>query len=288
MSDLARTVRHIWLDGEIVAGEDARLHVLSHGLHYAQSVFEGIRVYHGEPFRLREHNQRLIDSARLIGFDLPFGADTLDRATLDLLRCEGVRTGYIRPVAWLGSETLSMLPTGATPHVAIAAWDWPDIFGPQARREGITLAVSEWLRPGPASTPVQAKCAGNYALAVLSRHSSERKGADDALLLDAQGHVAESTGANLFMVRGGVLVTPPPDYVLNGITRQAVFGIAQALGLPVEERTVPLQELWAADEVFLCGTAYEIQPVRAIDAHTFAVGEVSRAVSEQYRAMVGA
>ncbi|WCM88114.1 branched-chain amino acid transaminase [Acidovorax sp. NCPPB 3576] len=288
MSNLAQSIRHIWLDGEVVKGEQAQLHVLSHGLHYAQSVFEGIRVYGGRPFRLTEHHQRLIDSARLIGFNLPFAVDALDSAARDLIRREGVGTGYLRPVAWLGSETLSMLPTGAVPHVAIAVWDWPDVFGPQARSQGIGLAVSEWVRPGPASSPVQAKCAGNYALAVLSRHSAARQGADDALLLDAQGNVAESTGANLFAVRHGALVTPPTDYVLNGITRQAVFGIAQALGLRVQERVLSLRELFAAEEVFLCGTAYEIQPVRAIDSHTFKIGEVSRAVSEHYRDIVGA
>jgi branched-chain amino acid aminotransferase len=266
----------IWLDGELVPWREAKLHVLSHGLHYASSVFEGERVYDRQVFKLREHSERLVRSGKLLGFDLPYSAAELELATRRVVAANDVRDGYVRPVAWRGSEVISVPARGTSIHVAIAAWDWPTFFSEDARENGIRLTLSQWRRPSPASAPAQAKASGLYTISTLSIDDARARGFDDALLLDDAGRLAEASSANLFLVLDGRLHTPEPRCFLDGITRQTVIRLARDEGQEVVERPIELEELGRASEVFLTGTAYEVQPVRAVDAAEFAVGSVTR------------
>lgn len=273
----------IWLDGAFRPWREARLHVLSHGLHYASSVFEGERIYGGRVFRLREHTRRLLRSAGLLGFALPFDAGELEAATCETVAASGLGDGYVRPIAWLGPEDMGIGAPGARAHVAIAVWSWPNLFGPgRSSKRGITLQVAPWRRPPSVCAPVQAKAAGLYTICTMSRRRAEQGGYDDALMLDHRGNVAEATGANLFLVRDGVLVTPPPETFLDGITRRTVIGLAGALGIPTVERPVAPLDLDDAEEVFLTGTAYEVQPVAAIEQRRYAVGPVTRRLEAAY------
>lgn len=276
----------IWLDGAFVPWREAQLHVLSHGLHYGGGVFEGARVYGGQVFKLSEHSARLRASARELGFRIPFSTAELDAATLDLVRRQGIESGYVRPVAWRGSEQLSVSGSGSSVHVAIATWEWPHLFSTDAKERGIRLGTSRWRRPSPDTAPVRAKAASLYTLCTLARDEAEAEGYDDALLLDHRGLLAEATGANLFLVRAGALHTPRAESFLNGITRQTVIELAHGLGMEVSEREIRPEELSGFQECFLTGTAYEVQPVRAVDAHTFAVGEVTRALAAAYAELV--
>lgn len=278
----------IWLDGAFVPWRAARLHVLSHGLHYATSVFEGERVYDGAVFKLHEHSERLCASARELGFELPWSATELDRATRALVRAQHLRDAYVRPLAWCGTETMSVSPRGARVHVAIAAWPWPHVFAPEAQLRGVRLATARWRRPPPDTAPVRAKGAATYATGALARQAAERAGYDDALLLDHRGLLAEATGANLFLVIDGALHTPVPDCFLDGITRRTVIAAAGRLGIRVHERPIAPAELDRASEVFLTGTAYEVQPVRAIDDRTFPVGGLGATLLRDYRDTVAA
>ncbi|MEE1930125.1 branched-chain amino acid aminotransferase [Streptomyces sp. TRM 70351] len=272
----------VWLDGAFVPWRDARLHVLSHGLHYGGAVFEGLRVYGGRPFRLTDHSRRLAASARELGYELPFDVAALDEATTEVVRRQGVGDGYVRPVAWRGSDHISVSGAGVSVHVAVAAWEWPHVFSAEAKERGIRLGTSRWRRPAPDTAPVRAKAASLYALCTLARDAAERDGYDDALLLDFRGRLAEATGANLFLVIDGALHTPPPDTFLDGITRRTVMDLAREAGLAVSERPMEPGELARAEEVFLTGTAYEVQPVRAVDGREFGVGKVTRALAEAY------
>lgn len=278
----------IWLDGELVSWRDAKLHVLSHGLHYASAVFEGERVYGRRVFKLREHSERLVRSGKLLGFDLPFSAAELERATRQVVAANGVSDGYVRPVAWRGSEVIAVPARGTTIHVAIAAWEWPTFFSDEARENGIRLTLSRWRRPSPASAPTQAKASGNYAISTLSIDDARARGFDDALLLDHAGRLAEASSANLFLVLDGRLHTPEPRCFLDGITRQTVIRLARHDGQEVVERPIELEELDQASEVFLTGTAYEVQPVRAIDGAEFAVGSVTRGLMAAFERVVQA
>jgi len=272
----------IWVDGAMVPWRSARIHVLTHGLHYASCVFEGERVYGGRVFRLADHSRRLVRSAELLGFALPFDAAEVDAATADVVERAALREGYVRPVAWLGSEDMGVSAPLARVHVAIAAWPWPAVFGDRAREAGIALEVVPWRRPPPDCAPVQAKAAGLYTIAAMNRRIAERHGFDDALMLDHRGDVAEASGANFFFVRDGTLSTPLPESVLDGITRRTVIGLARDLGMEVTERRIGLDEALAADEVFLTGTAYEVQPVRAIGKIRYPVGLVTRKLMRSY------
>ncbi|MFF7655604.1 branched-chain amino acid aminotransferase [Streptomyces sp. NPDC007983] len=272
----------IWYDGAFVPWRDAKLHVLSHGLHYGGGVFEGMRVYGGAIFKLTEHTERLHTSARELGFAIPFGVPELADASRELVRRQGITDGYVRPVAWRGGKQLSVAGTGNRVHVAIATWEWPNLFGDATQVEGIRLGTSRWRRPAPDTAPVQAKAASLYNICTLARDEAEAAGYDDALLLDHRGLLAEATGANLFLVIDGALHTPVPDTFLNGITRQTVIGLAHDLGIPVHERPLEPDALADADEVFLTGTAYEVQPVSAVDGHRYGVGKVTTALSEAY------
>ncbi|MFE2168796.1 branched-chain amino acid aminotransferase [Streptomyces sp. NPDC059447] len=278
----------IWLDGRFVPWREARLHVLSHGLHYGGAVFEGIRVYGGRMFKSAEHAERLCASARELNYSLPFTADALDAAARKLVRREGIVDGYVRPVAWRGSEQISVSGAGTTAHVAVAAWEWPHVFSADAASRGIRLRTSTWRRPDPATAPVRAKAASLYNICTLARDEAEAAGYDDALLLDLRGGLAEATGANLFLVIDGALHTPTPDCFLDGITRRTVIALAAELGVEVVVRRIDPTELDRAEEVFLTGTAYEVQPVSAVDDRTYAVGKVTSELAEAYGRLVRA
>ncbi|MGM1062238.1 branched-chain amino acid aminotransferase [Saccharothrix sp. Mg75] len=276
----------IWLDGALVPWRDARLHVLSHGLHYASSVFEGERVYDGVVFRLTEHSTRLLASAREIGLTLPVGVPELDAATAQVVEANGIEQGYVRPIAWLGSDSLGITAPRATAHVAVAAWEWPHVFSPDAKRHGITLGTSEWVRPSPRMAPTAAKTAGLYQICTLARRAAEAAGYDDALLLDYRGYLAEATGANLFLVVDGALHTPTCDCLLDGITRQTVLALARRLGIEVVVGHLLPEALDRASEVFVTGTAYEVQPVRSVDHREYGVGPVASRLLDAYDDLV--
>jgi branched-chain amino acid aminotransferase len=286
MADLADREGYIWMDGELTPWRESRVHVLTHGLHYGTSVFEGERAYGGRIFKLTEHTERLRRSAELMSFPLPFDTSTLDRATQEVVRVNGIQDGYVRPIAWLGSEDIGLSAQGAQVHVAIAAWAWPAVFGQEAQTRGIRLRTTQWTRMVATMLPVKAKTAGVYATGVLARRESAQAGFDDVLILDHQGFVAEASGANLFLVERGRLVTPIADTFLDGITRAVVIELARGLGLEVAEERVTRARLREADEVFLTGTAYEVQPVREIDERAYPVGPVSQRLVAAYQALV--
>lgn len=276
----------IWFDGKMQPWRDARVHVLCHGLHYGTSVFEGERVYNGRVFRLRDHSERLITSARLISIPFEIAADGLDDATKEVVEANGIVDGYVRPIAWRGSEDIGLSAPGAKTHVAIAAWPWPAVFGSGQKDVGIALAISRWRRIPSTSVPVQAKAAGIYLNGAIARREAEAAGADDALLLDSSDNLAEASGANIFLVREGVLLTPIADSVLNGITRQTIISLARKLGYRVEEARIPLSLLMEVTEVFLTGTAYEVTPVTKINDQRWPVGPITRRLIDCFNAEV--
>ena len=278
----------IWYDDKMVPWQDADVHVLTHGLHYGSCVFEGERSYSGNIFKLREHTDRLLMSAEVLGFKIPFSADEIDAACNEVCKVNGIVDGYIRPVAWRGSEMMGVSAQANTIHLAIAAWPWPSYFSPEARAKGIRLKTSKWRRPAPDTAPVHAKAAGLYMICTLSKHAAEAEGYEDSLMLDWRGQVAEATGANIFMVMGdGKLHTPIPDCFLNGITRKTVIELAKKRGIEVIERVIMPDELANATEVFLTGTAAEVTPVGEIDQHKFTVGEITNWMIDDYDAAVG-
>ncbi|OJT51178.1 MULTISPECIES: branched-chain amino acid aminotransferase [Pseudomonas] len=278
----------IWLDGEFVEWSQARLHVLSHGLHYASTVYEGERVYGGKIFKLHEHTQRLYRSAQLMDFAIPWSPQELQAASRQLLQRNAVLDGYLRPVAWRGSEMISTSARFNRVHVAIACWQWPSYFDPEARMAGIRLKTADWRRPPPQSSPFEAKASGHYQIATLSKHDAENNGYHDALMLDWRGHVAEATSANVFFAKGRTLHTPLADCFLNGITRQTVIELARALDYEVIERTILPTDLGDFDECFLTGTAAEITPVQSIDRQRFEPGIACRELIAAYTSTVNA
>ena len=278
----------IWYDGQMGLWRDANVHVLTHGLHYASCVFEGERSYNGRIFKLREHTDRLLKSARILGFDIPYSAEQIDAACNEVCKVNDIVDGYIRPISWRGSEMMGVSAQENTIHLAIAAWPWPSYFSPEARMKGIRLKTSEWRRPAPETAPIDSKAAGLYMICTMSKHAAEAEGYDDALMLDWRGQVAEATGANIFLVfNDGKLHTPTPDCFLNGITRKTVIGLAQAREIEVIERTIMPEELADATEVFLTGTAAEVTPVGEIDDNKFTVGDISRWLMDDYDKAVG-
>ena len=276
----------IWYNGKLVPWKDTKLHVLSHGLHYASCVFEGERVYNGEVFKLREHTQRLIQSGKELGFDIPYSLEELEQATRDTVAAQGYPDAYVRPVAWRGSEMMGVSAQETSINVAIAVWEWPSYFSPEARMHGIRLKTSKWRRPDPQTAPVHAKAAGLYMICTLSKHEAEADGWDDALMLDWRGQVAESTGANIFLVQDGKIHTPTPDCFLDGITRRTVIELASAHDIDVVERVIMPEEFEKTDEVFVTGTAAEVTPVGQVDDYNFQVGSVTRTLMEDYDALV--
>ena len=277
----------IWMDGEMVPWRDAKVHVLTHALHYASAVFEGSRAYGGEVFRLTDHTIRLHQSAELLGFSLPYSVETLDAATREVVAAAGGGDLYLRHLAWRGSEMMGVAAQKNRIHVAIAAWVWPSYFKPEERMAGIRLTMAPWRRPAPTTAPSASKAAGLYMICTLSKHKAENLGFDDALLLDWRGQVAEATGANVFFVMNGEIHTPTPDCFLDGITRRTVIELAKKRGYTVIERVIMPEEMAKAQECFLTGTAAEVTPVRQIGDYTFTPGEVCKALIADYDAAVG-
>lgn len=276
----------IWFDGKLAPWREAKIHVLTHGLHYASCVFEGERVYGGRVFKLREHTERLIESARLLDFAIPYSVEGLENATMDTIAAQRIVDGYVRPVAWRGSEVMGVTAMQAKIHVAIAVWQWPSYFDPAERLKGIRLDIAEWRRPAPDTAPTKSKAAGLYMICTLSKHAAERKGYADALMLDYRGRVAESTGANIFFVKDGVLHTPTPDCFLDGITRRTVIGLAKARQIKVVERAIEPKELEGFEQCFITGTAAEVTPVREIGPHNFRVGDITKALMQDFERAV--
>ncbi len=278
----------IWYDGGLVPWREANLHVLTHGLHYASCVFEGERVYNGKVFKLTEHSERLAASARILGFELPYSVAEIDAATNETVKAMGFADAYVRPVAWRGSEMMGVSAQSSRIHVAIAVWQWPSYFSPEAKMAGIKLMWAPWRRPAPDTAPTASKAAGLYMICTLSKHEAERQGYQDALMLDYRGLLAEATGANLFLVMDGKIHTPKPDCFLDGITRRTVIDLAKKRGIEVIERHIQPDELANTQEVFLTGTAAEVTPVGQIGEYSFTPGRVCETLVKDYDAAVRA
>jgi branched-chain amino acid aminotransferase len=275
----------IWWDGEMVAWRDAKLHVLTHGLHYASAVFEGERAYAGNIFKLEAHTDRLINSGKLLGFEIPYTAAQINAACNAVLAANHLVDAYVRPIAWRGTEQLAVSAQLTKIHLAIACWPWPNLFGAD-RMKGVRLGMAEWRRPHPQTAPTASKAAGLYMIGTLSKHAAEAQGFDDALMLTWDGFVGEATGANIFFVIDGKLHTPTPDCFLDGITRRTVIALAHARGIAVVERHIPAEDIARATEVFLAGTAAEVTPVRQIGTQSFAPGKITEVLLADYEALV--
>ena len=272
----------IWFDGELIEWNKAQLHLLSHGLHYASSVFEGERSYSGKIFKLKEHTERLFDSAKQLDLRVPFSIKEINDACYQTLEKNDLSDAYVRPIIWRGAETMGVSAPNSKIHCAIAVWEWPSYFNPEEKLKGIRLTLSGWKRPSPETIPCQAKAAGLYMICTLSKQEAESKGYDDALMLDWRGQVAEATGANIFFMKEKELHTPMPDCFLNGITRRTVIDIAKEKGFEVIERKIELEELDNFEQCFITGTAAEVTPVSVIDDYSFFVGNEIKELSDAY------
>ena len=282
MEDFSKNEGYIWFDGELINWRDAKVHVLTHGLHYASSVFEGERCYKGKIFREIEHTERLHHSANTLGFKIPYSIDEICKIRKVVLKANNIIDGYIRPVSWRGSEMMGISAQRNTIHFAVAAWEWPSYYTPESRLKGIKLQLSKWRRPSPDTAPVSTKAAGLYMICTLAKHEAEKNGCQDALMLDQRGFIAETTSANIFIIINNELHTPIPDCFLNGITRQEVIKIAKKNGIPVVERHIKLDELEKADEVFVTGTAAEVTPVSQIGNYIFKPSSICKKMIEEY------
>ena len=276
----------IWLDGKLVPWREANVHILTHALHYASSVFEGQRAYNGKIFRLSDHSARLRKSAALIGFELPWSVAEIDAACEEVLAASGLSDAYMRPVAWRGSEQMGVAPKGTRPHLAIACWHWGKYFDEAKAAKGIRLDLAEWRRPAPYTAPVHSKAAGLYMIASMSKQHADARGFDDALMFDWRGQVAEATGANAFFVRDGKLFTPTPDCFLDGITRQTVIELAERRGIEVVEKAIWPEELESFEQFFLTGSAAEVTLVQSAGPWNFEVGDLSRQLQLDYDNLV--
>ena len=276
----------IWFDGALINWRDAKVHVLTHALHYASCVFEGERVYGGTVFKLTEHSQRLADSAKVLGFELPYTVQEIDDATRAVVEANGIVDGYVRPLAWRGSEMMGVSAQANKIHVAMACWLWPSYFSPEAKLKGLRLAIADWKRPAPDTAPTSSKAAGLYMICTLSKHKAEQAGFDDALMFDYRGQVAEATGANIFFVKDGKLHTPKPDCFLDGITRRTVIDIAKKHQIDVVERAIMPGEMEGFEQAFLTGTAAEVTPLREIGPYNFEVGTITQTLMHTYDDLV--
>lgn len=276
----------IWIDDKIVPWKDAKVHVLSHGLHYGSSIFEGERMYNGKIFKCRKHSERLHNSARILDMEIPISVEELDDIKYEICKKNRLTDAYIRPIAWRGSEQMAISAQATKTHLAVAAWSWGTYFDAEKRDKGISLKTAKWRRPPAECAPIESKAAGLYMIATLSKHAAEREGYDDALFLDYRGYVSEATGANLFAVKNGILITPIPDNFLNGITRQTILELAEKYSIPVEVRRIMPEELGSFEEIFLTGTAAEVTAVGKIDGHSYTVGPITRKLREVYETMV--
>ena len=281
-----RMTGKIWFNGAFVEWAEAQIHVLTHGLHYGSCVFEGERAYGGEIFKLREHTERLHESARLLDFAIPYTTEEIDAVCRELLVLNKLSDAYVRPVAWRGSEMMGVSAQNNRINVAVAVWEWPSYFNPEQRLRGIRLDMAEWRRPDPRTAPARSKAAGLYMICTLAKHAAERKGYADALMLDWRGQVAEATGANVFFVKDGRIHTPTPDCFLNGITRQTAISLARARGVEVIERAILPDEMASFEQAFLTGTAAEVTPISEIGPYKFEVGKIVRTLMEDYSAAV--
>ena len=277
----------IWYNSELVNWSDVKLHVLSHGLHYASCVFEGERIYDGEIFKLEEHTSRFFHSAKRMGFEIPYSEDQINKASKNIISVQKIENGYVRPVAWRGSEMMAISAQQTKIHVAIAAWEWGSYFDPKLKIEGIKLNISKWKRPAPDTIPWDTKASGLYMICTLSKHEAERDGYTDSLMLDHEGNVAEATGANIFFKdKEEVLHTPIPDSFLDGITRRTVIDIAKSKNIKVVERKISPEELKNFSGCFLTGTAAEVTPVSKIANYSFKVCNTIIGLSDSYQLIV--
>ncbi len=276
----------IWWNGEFRPWRDSKLHVLSHGLHYASAVFEGERCYAGEIFKLREHTERLIQSGRILGFEIPYTAQEIDDACNETIRRNGLTNAYVRPIAWRGAEEMGVAAKATTVQLAIAVWEWGAYFGVEQRMKGVNLAMAKWRRPHPETAPTASKAAGLYMIGTMSKEAAMDQGADDAMMLDWKGDLAEATGANAFFVMDGEVHTPKPTCFLDGITRRTVMSLAEKRQMKVVERVIHPDELAKATEVFLAGTAAEVTPVRRIGERDFTPGAITETLMKDYDALV--
>lgn len=278
----------IWLDGKLIDWKDAKLHVLTHGLHYASSVFEGERVYNGKIFKLTEHSERLVYSASRMGFKIPYSVSDIDKFCKEVVEVQKIENGYVRPIAWRGSEMMAVSAQNNTIHFAIAAWVWGSYFDPKIKLHGIKLDISKWRKPAPDSIPWDTKAAGNYMINTLSKHEAEKNGYNDSMMLDYQGNIAEATGANVFFINKEQteIYTPIADSFLNGITRRTVIDIAKQLQIKVIEKKIKPEDLLNFKGCFLTGSAAEVTPVSQIGNYSFEVLDLIGKLSDEYQALV--
>ncbi len=277
---------HIWMDGALVPWRDANVHVLTHALHYASSVFEGERAYNGKIFKSVQHSERLKRSAEMIDFEVPYSIEEIEKAKYDVLQANGWTDAYVRAVAWRGAGDDMGVASAKNPvRMAVAAWEWGAYYG-DAKMKGAKLDISKWKRPSPETIPSHAKAAGLYMICTMSKHAAEAKGCSDALMFDYRGYVAEATGANIFFVRDGEVHTPTPDCFLNGLTRQTVIGMLNDRNIKVIERHIMPEELESFEQCWLTGTAAEVTPVGQIGDYNFEVGALARDISEGYEKLV--
>jgi len=276
----------IWMDGKLIPWRDARVHVLTHAMHYGSAVFEGERAYGGKIFQCRKHSERLIQSAEILDMTIPYSAPEIDQAKKATLKANKQVDAYVRPIAWRGSEMMGVSAQSNTIHLAIATWEWPSYFDPASRMKGIRLAMAEYRRPDPRTAPAHAKASGLYMICTISKHKAERDGYADALMLDWKGRVAECTGANVFFIKDGVIHTPKADCFLDGITRQSVIKLARKNGMKVVQRRIKPEELPTFNECFITGTAAEVTPVGEIAGIKYAPGNMTKTLIDAYAAAV--
>ena len=278
----------IWFNNELCEWQDARVHIISHGMHYASLVFEGLRVYNTKIFKLEEHIERLFNSARILDMKIPYSNQEIIEATKKLISDQNIKDGYIRPFAWRGSEMMGVSAQNTKINVAIAIWDWPTYFDPTLKLKGIKLNISKWQRPPQNSSPWQSKAAGLYMICTLSKHQAEKEGYTDSLMLDHEGNVAEATSANIFFKdKNNELHTPIPDSFLDGITRKTVIDLAKSKNIKINERKISPNELSNFVGCFITGTAAEITPVANILDNKFEVCDLIKDLSSGYEMLVG-
>jgi len=278
----------IWMDGKLVDWRDANVHILTHAMHYASSVFEGERCYNGKIFKSRQHSERLRKSGELLDMPLPYSVDEIEAAKEAVLKANNLTDAYVRALAWRGAgEDMGVAAKRNPIRMAVAVWSWGNYYG-DAKFKGAKLDIAKWKRPSPDTIPHAAKAAGLYMICTMSKHAAEAKGCSDAMMFDYRGYVAEATGANIFFIKDGEVHTPIPDAILNGITRQTVIGMLQGMGVKVIERRIEASELEGFQQCFLTGTAAEVTPVGQIGDYNFEVGDLCKQVSTDYEKLVRA
>ncbi len=276
----------IWMDGALRPWNDATVHVCTHALHYGSAVFEGQRMYGGKLFKCEEHTERLFESARLLGFEIPYSEADINAAIAETVKAQGLVDGYIRPIAWRGSGQMGVSAPHAGIRVAVATWEWPSYFDAETKMKGIKLDIARWRRPDPRTSPCHSKAVGLYMICTMAKEEAESKGFADALMFDWRDQVAEATGANVFFVKGQTIYTPTPDCFLDGITRRAVIGLAEQRGFEVVQKAIFPKELEDFEQCFLTGTAAEVTPVGSIGPYSFEVGEITKQLVQDYDDLV--